>query len=206
MKFGEIGIGRIKCLSSTKWVSRRLLVRIWRPLLYQLSYRPTFTLNLQSFCSRPWGGTRSSASPIPPEASDSGHSLSLILRFSSDDLGAPARRYATPQPTVLETATLPIELQAYFFPNVKSYVLIPLEGRYATQNYPCLFYFLMNSVFATEPTVLLQFQLLGILLLTPSICVVSPFTFATGKTNGNYISSSHSLTPSEGIRYNDHFL
>jgi hypothetical protein len=57
----------------------------------------------------------------------------------------------------------------------------------------------MNSVFATEPTVLLQFQLLGILLLIPSVCVISPFTFATGKTNSHYLSFSHFLTPIEGI-------
>ena len=54
----------------------------------------------------------------------------------------------------------------------------------------------MDSVFATEPTVLLQFQLLGILLfLILSICIVSPFTYATGKTNSYYLSFSHPPTP-----------
>ncbi len=57
----------------------------------------------------------------------------------------------------------------------------------------------MNSVLATEPTVLFQFQLLGILLLSlfiPSVCIISPFTFATGKTNSHYLSFSHFLPTS----------
>ena len=124
-------------------------------------------------------GTRAVSEPcfpcgLPPSAKV-GLRAEARRSLSRASEGWQARRESNPQPPVLETGALPIELLAYVCD---------------------LFLFLVSDVLPAEPAVLAHLQTLGRLLLVLRRAVVAPFALGAGERD----QISHTFLKRPGTR------